>query len=570
MKTLLQLRATSVPVIGRATAALRRLLWQPRPLRTQLIVLTLASALPITAFSGILLWRLHNRDVAQFEERLRLTAQDLAGDIDRQLEAMIVTLRTLATSRALKRSDLAEFHTQAREAIAGSRFAVLLARPDGIQLLNTRVEYGGPLPTMSDVETLAKTVSSARHQVSNLFMGNVTKKPQLNVHMPVLEDGVVRYVLLLAFEPVLIRDISKQQHLSKEWVRGVFDGNLRLIARTEQHEQFVYTVMPESSGLRRQGTQVFRTMGLTGKPVLRALADVKNADWIVGATVDEAFVNATTIEASKSLAVVGMFLIGLVAALARIISNGLSQEIRDLAGAAEKLDKGARLAPSEGLVIEVNEVKRSLAAAAARRLDHEAERDLLVRELSHRVKNSFAVLQSILNATLRTTADPKAFAENFKGRLHSMAAAQDILTNNDWRNADLETLAHGQLAAYMQLDHPCINISGPRVLLPSEFAVPIGLILHELGTNAAKHGALSTPNGRVRLSWVVVDGDDTQELQIEWREVGGPKVQAPERKGFGSTLIERGLATAQVERHFEPDGVVCRIAVSLRSAPTGK
>ncbi len=563
MNSVLQRMGAALPSIGRATTGLRQILRRPRPLRTQLLVLTLASALPITAFSGILLWRLHDRERAQFEERLRLTAQDLAGDIDRQLEAMVVTLRTLATSPALQRNDMAEFHAQAREAIGAGPFAILLVEPSGQQLLNTRVNYGAALSLTSDLATLSKTIATRRYQVSNLFIGGVSKKPQLNVHMPVVSDGVVRYVLLLSFEPELIREINQLPDLPKEWVRGVIDGNMRLISRSQEHEKYVNTLMPESLELRRQSAKVFSATGLTGTPVLRALAPVRNADWVVGATVDQSVVNAAINEASRALAIAGVLLIGSVAMMALFLSRSLSREIRELAGAAEQLDKGARITHVEGLVSEVNEVRRRLAAAAARRLGHEAERDLLMRELSHRVKNSFAVLQSILNATLRTTTDPKAFAENFKGRLHSMAAAQDILTNSDWHSADLEALARGQLAAYSTPGSARIKFSGPKVLLPSDLAVPVALVLHELGTNAAKYGALSTPKGRVTLSWVVAESDDAQDLKIEWREQGGPHVQAPARQGFGSTLIERGLASAKVERHFEPDGVVCRIAVRL-------
>jgi two-component sensor histidine kinase len=563
MNRVLQRMGAAFPSVGGVTMGLRQMLRRPRSLRTQLLILTLASALPITAFSGALLWRLNDKERAQFESRLQLTAQDLANDIDRQLEAMVVTLRTLATSRALQRNDLSEFHAQATEAVGGGRFAIILTGPAGQQLINTRLDYGVELPLMADLPTLSKAIATRRYQVSNLFVGNVSKRPQLNVHMPVVRDGIVRYVLVLALEPELIRDISQQQDLPKDWVREVFDGNMRIISRSQEHDKFVNTLIPESLGPQQQNSKVSVTTSFSGAPELRALASVKNADWMVGAIVARSAVNAAINEASQALAIAGTILIGLVALLALTLSRSLSEEIRHLADAAEPLDIGSAIAPVDGVVSEVNELRRRLAAAAARRLNHEAERELLTRELSHRVKNSFAVLQSILNATLRTTSDPKTFAENFKGRLHSMAAAQDILTSSDWHSAELEALARGQLAAYAAPGNPRIRISGSKVLLPSELAVPIGLVLHELGTNAAKYGALSTSTGEVSLSWSVIDVDGAQDLQIEWREQGGPSVQAPERQGFGSTLIERGLANARVERHFEVNGVFFRIAVRL-------
>jgi two-component sensor histidine kinase len=568
MKGLVRHAPATLPSIKRMAAAVLRFLRRPRPVRTQLLILTLASALPITAFSGILLWRLHDRERAQFEERLRHTAKDLAADIDRQLESMVVTLRTLATSRALARNDLADFHAQARDAIAGTQFSVVLVTPPGQQLLNTLVDFGAPLPVMSDLETLSKTLTSRRPQVSNLFVDSVSKQLRLDVHVPVLRNGEVPYVLVLAFPPELIRDISLQHNLPTGWVRGVSDGNLKVISRSEQHDRFINTQVPEALAQRRTETSVFAATDLAGASVLRAVAPTKNADWMVAATVSRQIVMSATIQASVALILAGTILIGLVALLATLLSRLLSREIRDLADAAQLLGKGVLIASPDGLVSEVNDVKRSLAAAAVRRRQHESERELLAKELSHRVKNSFAVVQSILNATLRTTSDPVAFAKNFKGRLHSMSTAHDILTSSEWQSADLETLVRNQLAAYLDPDNPRIRIAGPRVQLPPEIAVPIGLVLHELGTNAAKHGALSLPSGTVQLSWVL--SEDARTLRLEWREQGGPSVRAPEHRGFGSTLIERGLAAAQVERRFDPSGVVCSITMSLDEPQSGQ
>ena len=543
---------------------IRRLVQAPRPLRTQLLLLTLASALPITLFSGVLLWRFHAQERAQFEERVQQTALDLAADVDRELISIAVTLNTLATSPLLLQGQFAAFHAQARQAIAQKPLAVLLADPSGQQLLNTRTEFGDPLPLIADLDTLAKTIALRKLQVSNLFVGGISGRPQINVHVPILRNGEIVYDLLMAFEPTLIRDISLQQNLPKDWVRGVVDGNGRVIARTEQHERYVNTMLSDAASLHRQRQSVIETVNVSGKPVLRAVAPIKTADWIVAATVDRSAVTAATTQAIIALVVAGSVLIGLGAFIANALSLNLSAEIKNLTDAANRLDQGGSISMAPGLVTEVNDVKRSVVAAAQRTVKHEAERDLFARELSHRVKNSFAVLQSILNATLRTTSNPAAFAENFRGRLHSMAAAQDILTSSEWQNADLETLARGQLAAYLNPSSPRIRITGERVLLPATLAVPIGLVLHELGTNAAKHGALSVPRGYVTLSWKSTNGTEDRRVQLEWREHNGPPVVAPVRRGFGSTLIERGLADAEVDRRFEPTGVVCVITIKLQ------
>ncbi|MEQ1612781.1 MAG: sensor histidine kinase [Hyphomicrobiaceae bacterium] len=548
-----------------AAEAVRTVLARPRSLRTQLLTLALASALPIAVFSGLLLWQLAGREQAQYEERLQQTAYNLAADIDRQLVSMLAVLDTLATSIMLQRQQFSDFHAQAQQAILGQPLAIILVDPTGQQILNTRLEFGSPLPKIGDLETLPKVLATKAHQVSNLFIGNVSLKPTLNIHTPVMRNGQVQYVLLMAFDPSLMRDISQQQYLPDGWVIGLTDGNRRIICRSRDHERYVNTLLPDELQNLASVQPVITIKNIEGKTVLRAGAPVKNAAWRVGVTVERSEVVASLRNASAALLLAGLVLIGLVAAVAASLSRNLTSEIRALASAAITLDQGGPIASRDGLVSEINDVRRSIAAAAARRQEYERERDLLMRELNHRVKNSFAVLQSILNATLRTTSNPADFAASFKGRLHSMAAAQDILTARVWTSAELEPLARGQLAAYLGGPSQRLQISGPKVELPPESAVPLGLILHELGTNAAKYGALAVPGGRINLSWTidVPTTDSGRLLRLVWRERGGPAVVAPERRGFGSTLIERGLPSAEIERLFEVDGVTCTIVMPL-------
>jgi PAS domain S-box-containing protein len=192
---------------------------------------------------------------------------------------------------------------------------------------------------------------------------------------------------------------------------------------------------------------------------------------------------------------------------------------------------------------------------------YEARQQLLLRELAHRVKNIFAVLQSVLRLSLRTTFNPATFAEDFAGRIQSMGKAHDILTAGDWQSVELDGLVGSQLRPYLSDRRPRIVVSGEKVMLPPDLAVPLGLALHELATNAAKYGALSVTNGRVRLSWTVRREGSDCEVTLIWQENGGPPVTPPTRTGFGSTLIEDGIPGATVERNFEPAGVVCTMVI---------
>jgi PAS domain S-box-containing protein len=187
----------------------------------------------------------------------------------------------------------------------------------------------------------------------------------------------------------------------------------------------------------------------------------------------------------------------------------------------------------------------------------EEQQNLLTKELAHRIKNSMAVIQSIARQTLRDA--PKSFAEAFTGRIQSLAAAHDILLEKGWLSANLKDLARRQLAVVPGR----IILAGPDVILSPILATSLGLVLHELVTNASKYGALSAPQGVVDLSWELMGNDGQRRVLLTWKERGGPRVTPPNREGFGSTLIERSLPGATVERRFEPEGLVCTIDLPL-------
>ena len=180
------------------------------------------------------------------------------------------------------------------------------------------------------------------------------------------------------------------------------------------------------------------------------------------------------------------------------------------------------------------------------------------RELAHRVKNSFAILQAILRSTLKSSPDPEKFAAAFSGRLHSMAAAHDVLTANDWRGAELGTLLRHQLSYFVNGQR--IHLTGGILNITAEYAAPLSLIFNELATNALKYGALSADNGRIDVGWEIsCNPGDVPSIVLTWTETGGPKIDAVGARSFGTTLIEKSFAEATVNLDLQPDGLICKI-----------
>lgn len=193
-----------------------------------------------------------------------------------------------------------------------------------------------------------------------------------------------------------------------------------------------------------------------------------------------------------------------------------------------------------------------------------AIRTSLTRELNHRVKNTLANVLSIVSLTRRRSANIDEFAESLTGRLRALSATHDLLSQREWSNAPLGEVARSELAPYMDDGDHHVELDGPEVQLAPNDALSLGLALHELATNAAKYGALTTSEGRVRITWRQPQPD---LVEVLWRESNGPPVSEPNRRGFGLDLIEKIVAHElqnAVDLKFQPEGVECTIRVPVR------
>lgn len=195
---------------------------------------------------------------------------------------------------------------------------------------------------------------------------------------------------------------------------------------------------------------------------------------------------------------------------------------------------------------------------------------LLMDELNHRVKNTLATVQAIAGQSFRGNDDTAAERKTFTSRLLALAGAHDVLTVQSWEGADLGEIVQVALDPFRPDRRERIETDGPPARLNPRAAVAIALALHELATNAAKYGALSDDAGRVRVTWTVAERDGETMLRLRWEERDGPPVTPPDRRGFGSRLIEVGLASelhGTAELRYEPEGVVCVFEAPLRPTP---
>ena len=213
------------------------------------------------------------------------------------------------------------------------------------------------------------------------------------------------------------------------------------------------------------------------------------------------------------------------------------------------------LRDEKGRILGVIKVGRDI----SERKQAEQLQQLLLNELNHRVKNTLATVQAIAQQTVRSAKSPSDFATGFTARLQALSKAHNLLTQSSWQGADLLPLVREQL-----MDER-VSYAGPSVMLEPQVALHLSMVLHELSTNARKYGSLSVPHGRVTLNWSVqtTGTNDDSSLLINWQEREGPRVTAPSKRGFGTTLIQQSIQShgGEAIMNYGPNGVTCDIKV---------
>lgn len=196
----------------------------------------------------------------------------------------------------------------------------------------------------------------------------------------------------------------------------------------------------------------------------------------------------------------------------------------------------------------------------------EERQELMINELDHRVKNTLAIVQGLAMQSFRQVEGSEAARATFGARLNALAAAHTELTTRNWKAGLLHDIVRGSIEATAGLDAGRVDLTGPEVLLSPQVSVSLAMIVHELSTNAIKHGALSEPGGRVAVTWTIERSARRRQLTIVWEEIGGPAVVEPAHSGFGVRLIQGGLSSdlpslSTIE--FRTGGLRCTIEADL-------
>jgi two-component sensor histidine kinase len=215
----------------------------------------------------------------------------------------------------------------------------------------------------------------------------------------------------------------------------------------------------------------------------------------------------------------------------------------------------------------LRDANAQLLAEIAHREVLESEQRLLVRELDHRVRNTLAQVLSLAESTAQGTGNLEQFNTAFGQRIRALSRAHGVLTNSRWADTDLKTFLSAVLEPFVSGPDPSIVLEGETVMIPARASTPLCMVYYELAANAARHGALSVPGGRVELTWRKLSNGH-ECVEIRWKERDGPPVRSALREGFGIALIRTIIPHelgGRTDLRFEPDGVECIVAFELEA-----
>jgi two-component sensor histidine kinase len=528
-----------------------------------IVALVVALVAPAVGFLAYIV-HVQNRD---WQREVGARGARIAGEIADRLEQEITTLETMlavfATSGWLEDDELPALHRRASNALAGTDRFLILLDEDFEQLLNTRVPYGEPLGKTSDAGTAAEVLRRGQVMVSNVFEGRVAGTAVFNVLRPVRQPNGSRRLLILTRNADSLVDLFGQAMRNSGWSFAVLDRVGEVVSAHHDPREEGRALPDACTDAGAGGQAVAAT---AGAPHI-ARRQVGNTGWTVCAWVDVERLDNRMERSWTTVLTAIVAWLGAALLAAVLLSASISRAIASTARVGEALEAGREVPIASSFVTEIDEVRSYLAGAASERIRRDERLQLLLREMAHRAKNQLALAVSLVGLSARSAASAADLKEDLTGRLLALGRSIDAVTGKELDAAPLGELIRLQLEPFVDADGDRLEMRGDPMPIPESAAQSLSLVLHELATNASKHGAWSRPSGKVQIHWRVAGST----LMLEWSETGGA-ARRPERKGFGTTLVDTLVGTGlggKIHRNFGDAGFRCRLALPLDRLATG-
>lgn len=550
-------RGSRSPIVG----------WFSRPfsVRAYFLAMAIAVVVPLLSFSGFNFHRQLMIERERLSEQAIELSHHVALIVDAELTSLVAALQGLASSSALLNGDFSRFHQEAARLVSGRDQIVVLREFGPVQLMNTQTEFGVTLPSPPEISAADQNeLRGGKPVISPVYASPVSGEPRVAVAIAVTAQNTT-HVLAMTVPTTRFQRVIPP--VPSGWIVGIGDPRSgKFITRSLHHDDVSGKLADPHYFAKATGTSgSFSGTTLEGRSVVAAYHYGEISGWLVAANVPRSIIEAPLWRSFYAIAALGLAAFILSSVLAWSFGRTVTSAATQLSKRAIALGAGESVGPSTLRVSEFQQISEVLEAAAVKIKEREQQRDKvesqrqqLIAELDHRVKNTLAVVQSLLVQTLRHSNSLTEARSAFSNRLQALSAAHDILTRENWGGADLHDLIRRVTAPYGTPEQ--FKVTGPRIRLPPAMSVSVAMLFNELATNAVKYGALSVEGGMVELSWTVDPAPSG--LIVEWREQGGPTLEPPAREGFGSKLIREVLAGATTVRYL-PSGLHCRVSIAM-------
>lgn len=540
-------------------------------------IVALAPVVAMLAFNEISIrWQRNEEVRANAAQAARLAS----SEVERFVEGLHSMLIAVAAMPSVQELDVAAC-TQALRSVAAS--------VANIRTLFVVDLKGNPVcasvdppagVNFADRDYFKHALEAKEFVVGTYTESRMSKAAVLPVAMPLLKDGVIEGVVVTGVRLEWLQDRIAERGVAAGNTITIADANGTILARVPFADQFVGTVISDafqrlvhaaSPGVievtSQDGTE--RIVGY--RPI-----DPRNPLYIsVGFSKEEAFAPINQATLVNTLSIIGGALLAFAAAV--LIGNRfivkpihrIAQVMEDWRGGDTGVRTGMDSKKGElGMVgATLDRLLDELDSRSRQTEEAEDARNLLSRELAHRVKNGFALVQAIARQSFHRS-DPARYTA-FSERLTALAGAYDLLLTGNVQAAGMMDTIVNALRAHQDVDATLFDLDGPDLALPADVTLSLSLVIHELCTNATKYGSLSADGGKVSIGWTL----DGERVLLRWQESGGPEVATPGAKGFGTALVARAFASKYQARSrfdFERSGLLFELVFSLPREETSE
>ncbi|MDP3738765.1 MAG: HWE histidine kinase domain-containing protein [Hyphomonadaceae bacterium] len=529
------------------------------PVTTLIIVLILAVAAPSLAFSGLLLLQSDNVTRATMQNRAEQGVDGISDTLDRELRGMSTNLALLASSGWVEEQDYRRLHVRATEALKGTDTFLIAVDAGNKQILNTRVPWGTPLGAPVDKESIDRAMATGQPALSNMFYGAVARTQVFNVVMPLISGKFRVKALILTRDTAKLPEIFKERLPPPGWTYAILDGSGQRVAGVEP-------VGAEAGFLDKLCTPGTESLQEIKVDEIRFSARAEKLEpwgWRACVWTSSDQIEASISQRWRSFTILTLVVVSVTILMGAALGRTLAAAIRRAAAVSRALDSGGEVKTIRSRVREVDDVLGNLTRAARRKQAHEEEQKILLKETAHRAKNQIAIASALARLSAKSAQTVDQLRDDIVARLSALGRSIDMMAATPSGAVSLQELAKAQLEPFAA-DHPGrLDISGGDVRVAPATAQSLGLVLHEMATNAAKYGSWSTPDGRVNLDWA----ETNEGVTVVWSERGGPQPSPSSQAGFGSSLIEMMIEKTlggSVHRDYRDTGLVATFKLPAR------